>query len=314
MNRESFLAERRPRWEELERLLALPRWLRANEWARLATLYRAVCADLARAQGTGLGDDIRHYLDELAGRAHNRLYGARQRGALRLFELVGREFPREVRASAPFMLLATVLFYGPMLIGVIGPWVDPGFAAAVLPPAQLAQFEAMYSEQTVRGSGEDAAMAGFYVLNNVGIALRCFATGALFGLGSIFYLVYNGLILGTVAGWLLITGLSGNFLAFVSGHASWELTAVVVAGGAGLRLGWALIDTGGRTRAGSVRHHGPALYRLVVGVAAMLVVAALIEGFWSAGPVPFVGKLVFGAVQWVVVIAWLLLGGRREAA
>ncbi|MCA9495245.1 MAG: stage II sporulation protein M, partial [Myxococcales bacterium] len=143
-------------------------------------------------------------------------------------------------------------------------------------------------------------------------AFRCFATGILAGAGPLFYLVYNGLVIGTVGGYLTGVGLGGNLLAFVVGHSAWELTGVCVAGAGGLRMGWALIATGGRTRIGSLTAAGPVLYRIVLGAATMLLVAAAIEGFWSAGPVPMSGKLVFGFAQVVVVVSWLGFGGRRR--
>jgi uncharacterized membrane protein SpoIIM required for sporulation len=309
--REDFIADRKPRWDRLDRLLILGS-PDGEEWAELASLYRATAADLARAQALGLGDDVLHYLDELALRAHNKLYGVREVGGLRLIELVTREVPREVRASWRWFLASTLLFYVPFLFGLVGSLLDPRFAPTVLPPEQLAQMEQMYaSPELVRAAGEDFAMAGFYVFNNVGIAFRCFATGILGGLGSIFFLVYNGLVIGTVFGHLGTVGSLGNILAFTSGHSAWELTGIVLSGAAGLRMGWAVVETNGRTRVGSLRAAGPTLFRLIVGAAAMLFVAAAIEGFWSAGPVPPIGKYVFGILQIVIVAGWLLFGGRK---
>ncbi|MBT3218387.1 MAG: stage II sporulation protein M [Proteobacteria bacterium] len=309
-DRDTFVASRRPRWLKLERRLVTTRT--AEQWSELSSLYRAICADLARARTRNLPPDIQSYLDELAGRAHNRLYGVRRGGGLGLLEVVGREFPREVRRCWRFFLAANLLFYGPFIVGFVGSMANPGFASSVLPEAMLSQLEQSYSSADMaRGSSFDAAMAGFYVWNNVGIAFRCFATGALAGLGSVFFLVYNGLTIGTVAGYLGSVGYGMNLLSFTSGHTAWELTGVVVAGTAGLRLGWAMVVTEGRTRVGSLRHSAPALYNLIVGSATLLLVAAAIEGFWSAGPVPLSGKLVFGAIQVLIVAAWLILGGRR---
>jgi len=170
--------------------------------------------------------------------------------------------------------------------------------------------EEMYSESIGRSSGQDAAMAGFYVWNNVGIAFRCFATGALAGLGSVFYLVYNGLVLGTVEGFLWTRGRGWNLLDFTIGHTPWELTGIAMSGAAGLKLGWALVVTEGRTRMGSLRAAAPEIYRLVLGTAALLLVAAAIEGFWSAGPAPLWAKILFGAVGTLAIVLWLILGGR----
>jgi uncharacterized membrane protein SpoIIM required for sporulation len=311
MDRDAFVTEARPRWDRLEHLL-LEGAASGPEWSELASLYRRACADLARAQSRGLPGDVQGYLSDLSGRAHNALYGATAVGSFDLLQVIARGFPAEVRRSWVFFWLATALFYGPFVVGLAGAMLDGDFATSVLPESMLEQMEASYSSSAPReDAGSDAQMAGFYVRNNVGIAFRCFATGALFGLGSIYFLVYNGLIMGTVQGYLTSVGLAGNLFAFTWGHGTWELTAITVAGAAGLKLGWALIDTGGRTRVGSLRAVGPALYRLVAGAGFMLLVAAAIEGFWSASPVPLVMKWVFGAVQVVIVGSWLLLGGRR---
>jgi uncharacterized membrane protein SpoIIM required for sporulation len=311
--RDTFVADRRPRWAELEKLLGRDR-LHAGEWSELASLYRTVCADLSRAQGLSLGSDVQHYLDELAARTHNRLYGVRQAGGVRLMQLIASEFPREIRASWRFFLLAMLLFYVPMAIGLVGALADPEFAPSVLPTEMLHGLEETYKNgELERHSGEDAAMSGFYVFNNVGIAFRCFATGAIVGLGPIFFLVYNGLVLGTAIGYLATVGGLGNLLQYVIGHGPWELTAIAVSGTAGLRLGWAMIDTGGRTRVASLQLAAPGLFRLVMGAAAMLVVAASIEAFWSAGPVPAIGKFIFGFLQVLLVTGWLVLGGRGRA-
>jgi len=312
-DRDAFVAARRPRWERLETLLSgLLR--RPDEWSELSAAYRSLCADLSRAQSLDLPPDVLHYLDDLAGRAHNRLYAASrgQWGLGRLVELLFAEVPREIRREWRFFLVATLLFYGPFALGGVGAFLDPGFATSVLPESMLAGMEDMYSTDVGRSdAGQDAAMAGFYVRNNVGIALRCFVTGVFAGLGSVFFLVYNGLVLGVVEGWLWRAGHGWNLLEFTAGHTAWELTGIVVSGTAGLELGWALVVTNGRTRSGSLRAAAPTLYRLVVGTAFLLFVAAMIEGFWSGSPVWASVKLAFGAVQVVIVASWILLGGRR---
>lgn len=311
-DREAFIAARRDRWRRLDGLLLAARRLEPAEWSELASLYRAVCNDLARTTDLDLGEDLRGHLDDLAARAHGALYGARPSGGLRLARLIGVEIPREIRANGWTFALANLLFYGPWLIGCIGALIDVDFATGVLPAEMLASMEQMYAEpDLLRGDGEDAAMAGFYVMNNVGIALRCFATGALAGLGPVFFLVYNGLILGTVTGYLFAVGHGGNLLSFIAGHSPWELTGVVIAGTGGLRLGWALIDTGGLTRAASLRLAAPGLYRLVSGAIFVLLVAAAIEGFFSASPLPAQVKWAFGVLQVAIVAGWIAFGGRR---
>lgn len=309
-DRDRFIAARQARWADLEDLLGQLR-LDADGWSRLASQYRAVCADLARAQTLSLPDSEQRYLDGLATRAHNTLYGGRSHRGRELIATVFSGFPRELRAQWRFFLLANLLFYGPFIFGLVSCLLSDTFGATVLSSDQLAQYESMYSDQIGRTAGDDAQMAGFYVHNNVGIAFRCFATGALFGLGPLYFLVYNGLIIGVTLGHLISVGLSYNILTFVCGHSAWELTGIVVSGAAGLRLGWALVATEGRTRAASLRAVGPILFRLIAGAGTMLLIAAAIEGFWSASPLPAPVKWAFALVQVLVVTLWLTLGGRR---
>jgi uncharacterized membrane protein SpoIIM required for sporulation len=161
-----------------------------------------------------------------------------------------------------------------------------------------------------RDAGTDTGMAGFYVYNNVGIAFRCFATGILGGAGSLFFLVYNGLVTGTVAGYVMSAGHGGNIWTFMCGHAPFELTAIVIAGGAGLQMGYALIDTGGLTRVGSLRRAAPAIAQQILGAAAMLLVAALIEGFWSPSSLPAPVKWTASGIFTTLVVLYLALAGR----
>lgn len=315
-----FIRDGRPRWAMLEGIAQRDGRLTPADCRDLSRLYRSLCADLAQARGLDLPPDVQIWLDDLAGRAHNRLYSGRAGGLSsvarqlqRAVAFVLEDVPREVRANAGWFWLASLLFYGPFLLCGGLAFTSEDLAIAVLPPDMLESMEAMYTDAPSRTVSENATMAGFYVYNNVGIAFRCFATGLLGGLGSLFFLVYNGAVIGTVFGHLFHTGHGGNLLEFTSGHSAWELTGIVLSGAAGLRMGWAVLETDGRTRLGSLRAAGPVLYRLVMGAAFMLGVAASIEGFWSASDAPRELKFAFGVVQVVVVTAWLLRSGRTPS-
>ncbi len=305
-----FLEEGRPRWAALDALLRGGISTGA-EWEALSMGYRSVCADLSRARALELGEEPVRALDQLAARAHDRLYGGARRSPVDLVGYVLSGVPRQVRAHGQWVALSALLFYAPFVVCFCLGFADEALAERIVDGPTLQSMEAMYAEPPQdRGFADAAAMAGFYVANNVGIALRCFATGALGGLGSVFFLVTNGATIGTVFGHLAREGRGGNLMSFVAGHAAWELWAIVLAGAAGLRLGSALIDTGGATVRASLRAVAPALLHMVVGAAFMLLVAAAIEGFWSASPVPGGVKVVFGLSQVAVVAAWWAFGGR----
>ncbi len=308
---EAFVRARRSRWEALALQVRAP--VRgAEEASELARGWRALCADLAEARRLDLADDQIRWLDDLAGRVHDRLYGPRLRVGTQWIRWLRDEVPREVRRSGALVLWAHALLYLPAVAGALAAWQSPELAEILLSPQSLDQMERMYATPANdRTAADNLAMFGFYVMNNVGIAFRCFATGVVGGLGSVFFLVYNGLVFGVVYGHLARVGHLPNLLEFVSGHGAWELTGIVLSGAAGLRLGLAIVWRKGRTLAGSLEAATPSMVRLVAGAAAMITVAAVIEGLWSASPIPRPFKLGFGAVQVVVVLAWLMGGGRR---
>ncbi len=172
----------------------------------------------------------------------------------------------------------------------------------------------MYSKsmEAGRDAGTDTGMAGFYVYNNVGIAFRCFATGIFFGAGSLFFLVYNGVVTGTAVGYVMTAGYGGNIWTFMCSHAPFELTAIVIAGGAGLQMGYALVATGGLTRVGSLRRAAPAIARQILGAAVMLLIAAMVEGFWSPSSLPPPVKWSASGVFTLLVVLYLALAGRSD--
>jgi uncharacterized membrane protein SpoIIM required for sporulation len=315
---DEFVAVRRNDWDELRELLdgGKPwRALRPATIARAAALYRAVCGDLVRAQSAGYAREVVGVLDDLAARAHNALYSAPPYRLGAIWELVARDFPRTLRRHVRFFALAVALFVLPGVLGFAGAFRSRAFALQVLSPATVAEMEKAYAKGFDKGRGEDVdtAMAGFYVYNNVGIAFRCFATGVLFGLGSAFFLVYNGLVTGAVAGLITVAGSGRNLFTFICTHSAFELTAVVIAGTAGMVMGYALVDTGGRTRFGSLREKSRDVARLVLGAALMLLVAAGIEGFWSPSGVGAHVKWITGGAAYLAVIAYLAGAGRKRS-
>jgi uncharacterized membrane protein SpoIIM required for sporulation len=315
LTRDRFVALRRARWEALESLLASDAKLHRRApraISELAALYRAVSADLMRARALGLGLDVISHLNSLSSRAHNLLYGAKPLQFSAFVEFLTRGFPSSVRRAFWPCFIASLTFYGPFALGLFATLQNREFALLVLPPEALEQMAEAYAQGFDAGRDEstDSAMAGFYVYNNVGIAFRCFATGILFGAGSIFFLFSNGLSIGCVLGHVIASGSGSNILTFVSGHGAFELTAIVIAGGAGLKMGYALIATGGRTRIGSLRAEAPELATLVAGAAVFLLVAAGIEAFWSPSSAPREVKWVVAALLWLFVFGYLLLGGR----
>lgn len=317
IDQDRFVAARKERWRQLEELLTDDKGLHRRPPSSISeagALYRSACADLMRARSAGYEYELVAYLDALAARAHNQLYGARPLRLGALVRFVGEHFPRALRAHGRFFAIASALFVVPMVLTLIGTLLHPPFAVQVLPQPMLDASAASYADGLEgRDAGSDATMAGFYVHNNVGIAFRCFATGILLGLGSVFFLVYNGIVIGTVIGWVIVQGHGPNILTFICGHAPFELTAICISGGAGLQMGYALVRTEGKTRLGSLRAQAPAIGSIIGGAALMLMVAALIEGFWSPSAVSPPVKWAVAGVLSLMVAAYLALAGRRRS-
>jgi uncharacterized membrane protein SpoIIM required for sporulation len=319
----AFVGSRERDWDDLKRLTfqASRRGIRAlspEERARIPALYRDVCADLARAEGSRYSAPLVEYLQGLTAAAHTVFYAPEarsRRSATRARRIAGglvRAFPRAVRKHRWAMLLSFVLFFGPFFAGLWGSLLDPQFAFRIVPEATLRPLTEAYARgfDEGRATGEAAMMTGFYVNNNVGIALRCFALGIFGGIGSAFYLVENGLSIGAILGYVASQGAGANILTFIVGHGSLELGAIVIAGGAGLAMGWSVIAPGERTRLASLQHASRDIVVIVFGAAVMLLLAALVEGFWSGSSVPRGVKIGVGATLFLLVVLYLALVGR----
>ena len=166
-----------------------------------------------------------------------------------------------------------------------------------------------------RAADDDWMMFGYYIMHNIGIAFQTYATGLLFGLGSLFFLFFNGLMIGAVAGHLTSIGYGQTFWSFVIGHGAFELTAIALAGAAGLKLGWALLAPGQLSRAQALRLAAKTSVQLIYGVILFLLIAAFIEAYWSSmrWPQPVL-KYTVGAALWALVIAYLVFAGRNQHA
>ena len=319
MNRtqDEFVAARKPAWDELDTLLAnkhLLHKLPPTSISRAAGLYREICSDLMRARTAGYTSDVIDLLDSLAARASSAMYSAPPYRLAGLWELIATGFPSSVRRNARFMALAAALFILPGLLGFAGALRSRGFAIQIMSESMVEQMEKSYSDLgRGRDEGADSMMASFYVYNNVGIAFRCFATGILFGLGSVFFLVFNGLSIGVVAGAVTAAGHGRNLFTFIAGHGAFELTAIVISGAAGISMGYALVNAGQRSRWASLRAQAGDLFRMIMGAALMLLVAAFIEGFWSPSSILPPVKWGAAALLHVLVFAYLLFAGRSSS-
>ena len=331
-----FEAGYAPVWDELEAALAgldarprrFARKPKADavaapappDAARLAQLYRASCEHLALARARAYPAHLTARLDTLTQRAHELIYRRSDYGAARLARLFLIDFPQAVRAHWRHVLVAGLVFGLPLVLLGIATYFDPGFILTMHDANSVRQYEDMYGPSAEhigreRSAQTDWMMFGFYIRNNIGIAFQCFAGGIFLGLGSLFFLAYNGIVAGSLAGYLTARGHGETFYSFVVTHGAFELTAIVLSGAAGLALGHALLAPGRLTRRAALQRAAADAAVLVYGVVAMLLIAAALEAFWSSARWVAPGvKFGVGGVCWALVIAYLVGQGRPRGA
>jgi uncharacterized membrane protein SpoIIM required for sporulation len=313
------LAQRESAWRELDLLLvrlADRRELPAAEVLRLGELYRSACTDLMLADDHDLPRETVAHLQALVARAHNLVYRASGFQSRDLGRALFYWAPRRLR-NDPALRLATLVFWGVFLFSALLSAGRPDFAPIIVGESILERadhdFAQPLSGKRIDGQERnDTVMTGFYIQHNASIGLQCYAWGILFGLGSLYQLFWNGLNIGALFGYLATRPHATNFFEFVTAHSSFELTAICISGGAGLRLGWGLIDTQGQSRIASLRREA-ANSLPAVGLAVVLfVLAALVEGYISASALPYWAKASVAIMSAATIIAYLALGGRGE--
>lgn len=324
MKQSLFESRHQPQWQAFaEQLTQLEQGkTKADELADFPHHYRRLCQHLALAQERGYSSYLVDPLQQLALRGHQQLYRHRSQLAANVLSFLLADFPRLVREQWRFVLIASLLFFGSLVGIALLVYLFPELIYSIVSPQQVAEMQSMYDPDASRlgrvaerASSEDWMMFGYYVMHNIGIAFQTFAAGLLFGLGSVFFLIFNGLIIGAISGHLTEIGYGQTFWSFVIGHGAFELSAIALAGAAGLQLGWALIAPGHLTRGESLRLAARKSVQMLCGVMLFLVIAAFIEAYWSSTTAiaPWVKYLV-GAGLWLLVATYLTFAGRTRHA
>ncbi len=324
MKQSLFESRHQPQWQAFaEQLKQLEQGkAKAGDIADFPHQYRRLCQHLALAQERGYSSYLVDPLQQLALRGHQQLYRHRSQLAANVLSFVLADFPRLVREQWRFVLIASLLFFGSLVGIALLVYLFPDLIYSIVSPQQVAEMQGMYDPDASRlgraaerASSEDWMMFGYYVMHNIGIAFQTFAAGLLFGLGSVFFLIFNGLIIGAVSGHLTEIGYGQTFWSFVIGHGAFELSAIALAGAAGLQLGWALIAPGHLTRGESLRLAAHKSVQMLCGVMVFLLIAAFIEAYWSSTTAiaPWI-KYSVGTALWLLVAAYLSLAGRSRHA
>ncbi len=319
MSQDNFMRQHEKTWRELDQIIdAMESPDKPGRTERFPELYRALTSHLALASHRGYSANLVERLNALALRGYRHLYPGQKRSGLDPRAFIGGGYARLVR-SEPWLLLWSVLLLfgvGALAGGLV--WRSPDLVYTLVGIETVEAVEAMYDPASshhlkARDVDSDVLMFGYYIYNNVGISFRTFAAGVPFGLGSIFFLSYNGMFIGAIAAHLTKIGYGSTFWPFVIGHGAFELTAIALAGQAGLKVGRAALKPGRRTRLGSLAHEARESLGLVYGFATMLFIAAFLEAFWSSSQlVPAEVKYGVGGALWALVIGYFALAGRSR--
>jgi len=325
VNQEAFEALHDPAWREFERWLEGQRRRKPDAAADLLPehlvphRYRTLCQHLALARDRQYSPGLVERLNQLVTRGHQFLYGAHPESGPAVARFFSRDFARTVRAEWRALALAAALFFGPLGVIALSIQSYPDFVHTLMSDSQLIGYQEMYDPANktpgLRSAQADTFMLGHYIWNNIRIGFQTFAGGLLFGLGTVFFLVVNGVLIGATAGHLVHLGYTTTFFGFVSGHSALELTGIVLMGAAGLKLGAALVMPGAYTRTQALRDAARRAVPLVYGAGALLTAAAFVEAFWSpVQAVPVEIKYAVGVLGWTLLAFYFLAAGRGDAA
>lgn len=322
MKQREFVKARGGAWNDLEALLARAgraglRGLDAAELFRLGRLYRWVTSDLAYAQGHHFDAQLLHYLNRLTARAHAYVYGGSVeswRGRAWIF--FARTFPAEVRRSwiAIGVCVALTILWALAAYAIVSR--NPADAYALLPeaivPAHITK--SLHDSNFAFGSSESAAMSSFIITNNIRVAVAAFAAGIVtLGAGTIYLIVFNALMLGALGALFAQAGFGPDFWATIAPHGFIELTAIQIAGGAGLLIAAGVLFPGRLRRRDSIAIAGRRAGVLIAGVAAMLCLAGTIEGFFSPLRYAMNVRAGVGIATGILLLAYFTLAGRATA-
>jgi uncharacterized membrane protein SpoIIM required for sporulation len=269
-------------------------------------LYLRASTNLTEARTRYHDPALERYLNELVTKGRQAIYSARPRTTRGFLAVFGSRYREAIRQTAPFILVAV----GLMVVVVLATWLwiawSPAARAGVIPAAAQDSIR-RFSGGRDPSLGPSAAVAPMILVNNVQVAFLAFAFGIFLGIGTVYVIVQNAVLLGVLAGAFQAVGKAGAFWALILPHGLLELSAICIAAGAGLRIGWAIVDPKDRPRTKALAEEAASAVMVVIGVIPAFIVAAAIEGFISGTSVPDVIEIAIGVV--VAVAYWCFLFG-----
>ncbi len=316
MNR--FINERKNNWERLEDLLKILetsplRGLSKMEVRELGELYRRTATDLAIARAETRDPQLINYLNSLVIRAHGKIYRAESQGINLAWNFFARDLPQLFRKNFNYIALAFAVFTVFGIISFILSYNDFRFAEMLGAGGvrTMAQNDMKWwlslNEANQIGASE-------LMTNNIRVAILAFALGAFFGIGTIYILVFNGLFIGGILGvcYKANPAFGNSLVEFMVAHGVVELSCIFIAGGAGMMIGYAIVNPGDLSRTQALKKKGIEAVKLAIGCAFFLVIAGIIEGFLSPSALPAWIKYATGILTGILMYSYLFLAGRED--
>lgn len=274
-------------------------------------LYRQAAADLSAVRSDQSSRSLEQYLNRLVGRAHNYVYAGQKISVMTVWQFFAYGYPRLLRRLSRYVLLATSITVLAAALGALITIVRPEFGVAFFGADRIADLDhhKMWTESIL--SMKPEASAGI-MTNNIFVCFMAFAGGIVAGVGTLYSLFFNGLMLGIIGVICAQHHMSLSLWSFVASHGALELPSIMLAGAAGLRLASGLLFPGMLSRKDSLARGGIEAVQLLSGTIPLLIVAGTLEAFLSPTHVAVGVKFGVGAVLFTGLCVWLSEGGREE--
>lgn len=288
-----------------------------SELLEFGRLYRRAAAELSHARSHGFDAREIERLNALVGRSYGLLYVSESTGFAGVIRFYRAELPRTLRRHGKLIATSAGVFLLGAFLGVFLTIIRPDILAVVSP--QMAEVVEQLAQRHEGGQNwlpQDfrPIAASMIMINNIQVSFFAFSSGIIFGLGTLYVLLFNGFLLGAIAAGITPSAAGLDFWAFVSPHGVIELPAIIISGAAGMLLGWALVDPGEYSRLDALRLAGREAAVIMLGVVSFLAVAGVVEGLFSPAVTPPSLKFAVAALLAAGFWSYLLLPGREQQA
>ncbi|GAA4998241.1 stage II sporulation protein M [Yinghuangia aomiensis] len=315
MDVDVFVAVHRGEWTRLDELSRRRAKLTGPEVDELVTLYRRTATHLSLVRSAAPDPVLVGHLSSLVARARSAVTAPRGTAWRDALLFLTTRFPAAVYRTRRWWITTAVVSI--LVATLIGAWVaaNPSVQASIAAPDEIRELTRPGGDfETYYDSNPASSFAAQVMTNNAWVAAGSLALGVLLGLPTLFILFQNAANIGVSGGLMAAAGRFDVFLGLITPHGLLELTAVFVAAGTGLRLGWTVIDPGPRTRGRALAEEGRIALGMALGLALVLVVSGVIEAFVTPSGLPTWGRIGIGVAAEAAFLTYVFVLGRRAAA